>query len=312
MTAIDAMQVPRAMAWHTRIRLILVMVLWAACFPLIALGLESVPHLAFAALRATAAGACLLAFGLLLGRRLPADWSVWGLLGATGLGATTLGFLGMFHGAEFISPGMATVIANVQPMLAAVLAYSVLGERLGWKGAAGLSVGLAGIVMLAWPAMSVSGSYRTGMAYIFLSAVGVTIGNVAMKRLSGRVDALMAMGVQLLLGGVPLALFSVLAEDPSSIAWTPRFLFALLALVVLVTATGYWLWFRSLAETTLNQANALTFLVPVFGLAAGVLFFDEPLGWTAIVGGALVVAGIILVQGEDGRHASSPPGSPQS
>lgn len=300
------------MTWYTRIRLILVMALWAACFPLITLGLEFTPHLAFAALRAALAGACLLALGWLLGRRLPASRDTWYLLGITALGSTTLGFLGMFHGAEFVSPGMATVIANVQPMLAAVLGHALLGEKLGPKSIAGFTTGFAGILVISSFGGSASETFPAGFLYILLAAVGVTVGNVAMKRLSGRIDALMAVGAQLLLGAVPLALLSAVTEDATAITWSGRFLVALLALSVLVTATGFWLWFKALEETTLYQANALTFLVPVFGLAAGFLLFDESLGWTAIVGGALVVAGIIVVEGGDARPLVSTNGSSRS
>src|SRR5688500_10092026 len=125
----------------TELRLVLVMALWAACFPLIALGLSSAPHLAFASMRAVLAGVCLLGLGSLLGRPMPAGRHAWALLALAGFG-TTLGFLGMFHAAEFISPGLATVIANAQPLLAAVLAYVFLAERLGWNGSLGFIIGI--------------------------------------------------------------------------------------------------------------------------------------------------------------------------
>ncbi|MBI3041717.1 MAG: DMT family transporter [Betaproteobacteria bacterium] len=105
-------------------RLILVMILWAACFPLITVGLASAPHLTFAALRAILAGTALVALGVILRRPLPSGPAAWGWITAIGLGATTLGFLGMVHAAEFVAPGMATVIANTQPLIAAAVAYA--------------------------------------------------------------------------------------------------------------------------------------------------------------------------------------------
>lgn len=131
------------------LRLMAVMVLWAACFPLITIGLDLVPHLAFAALRAALAGLCLIALGVLCGRSIPVGGRSWVLIVVVGLGSTSMGFLGMFHATEFVSPGLATVIANVQPIIAAVLAYVFLGERLSTIGKIVLAVGLAGIAVIA-------------------------------------------------------------------------------------------------------------------------------------------------------------------
>ena len=289
------------MTKRVALRLIVVMVLWAGCFPLITLGLSSAPHLAFASMRAALAGASLLGLAGLLRRPLPTGRRTWALLGLVGLGSTTLGFLGMFHAAEYVAPGVATVVANAQPLLAAILAHLFLAEKLGWKGALGLVVGFLGIIAIAWPGVlsPTTNGYSLGIAYIGLAAAGVATGYVVMKRLAGEVDALVAMGVQLLLGGIPLAILSMFTEDLSAIAWSGNFLLVLVLLAVFVTALAFWLWFTTLEEVGLNRANAFTFLVPIFGLAIGAAFFDERFGWSAIVGGALVVVGIVLVQRAD-------------
>jgi drug/metabolite transporter (DMT)-like permease len=86
------------------------------------------------------------------------------LIVLVGLGATSMGFLGMFHAAEFVSPGLATVIANVQPIIAAALAHVFLGERLMVIGKIGLAVGLAGIAAIAWPGLA--GDASTAMPWV--------------------------------------------------------------------------------------------------------------------------------------------------
>ena len=80
---------------------------------------------------------------------------------------------------------------------------------------------------MAWPgvASAASNNYPLGIAYIALAATGV--GNVAMKRLAGGVDPLMAMGIQLLLGAIPLALLSLSTESLSSVAWSTTFVLIL-------------------------------------------------------------------------------------
>jgi drug/metabolite transporter (DMT)-like permease len=280
------------------LRLLAVMVLWASCFPLITIGLDLAPHLAFATMRAALAGLCLIAFGILFRRSVPRGARSWALVALVGFGATSLGFLGMFHAAEFVSPGLATVIANAQPLLAAVLAHAFLGERLMAFGKAGLATGLAGIAMIAWPGLA-SGDmqdYTLGIAYVALAAGGVATGNIAIKRLTGQVDAVMAMGFQLLIGAAPLALLSMLTEDVSSLAWSTEFVLVLVVLSVVGTSLAFWLWFAALEQVDLNRANSFTFLVPIFALAIGAALFEERLAWIQVAGVVLVLAGIVLVQ----------------
>ena len=279
------------------VKLVLVMLLWAICFPLITAGLEYAPHLTFAAMRAFLAGAGLLVLGAALRRPLPSGLRIWILIGITGLGATTLAFLGMFHAAEFISPGMATVIANTQPLMAAMLAHAYLGERLGLRAKVGLALGFAGIVVIASPELlsSAGASSALGLAYITLAALGVTVSNVLIKKLAGRVDPLMAMGAQLVLGGVPLALLAVLTEAPESVQWTSQFTLALLVLAFLGTSLVYWLWVSLLESVELNRANAFSFLIPIFGVAMSIAFFGEGFGWQDAAGAGLTLLGLDLV-----------------
>ena len=286
------------MSIDASIRLLTVMVLWAACYPLITIGLDLAPHIAFAALRAALAGVCLIALGFLCHRRAPVGVRSWTLIVVVGLGATSMGFLGMFHAAEFVAPGLATVIANVQPIIAAVLAHVFLGESLKAMGKFGMAVSLAGIIVIALPGLAADHiqGYSLGIAYVVLAATGVSVGNVAIKRLTGQVDPIMAMGCQLLIGAVPLSLLSVLTEDVSSLAWSTEFLLVLLALAVFGSALAFWLWFEALERVSLNHANAFTFLVPIFGLMFGAAFFGERLETIQATGVVLVLSGIILVQ----------------
>lgn len=278
-------------------KVVAAMLLWAACFPLITIGITLAPHLSFATLRAVIAGLALVGLAFALRRPFPRGVRVWATLTVMGVGATSLGFLGMFHAAEFVSPGIATVIANTQPLLAAGLGAVVLGERLSARGKMGLLLGFLGIVVIAAPRLLAGGqdSYLIGVAYIVLAALGITFSNVAIKKIAGQIDPLMAMGMQFLIGSVPLAIAAGLTEDPGAIQWSFTFIAILLALALFGSALVYVLWMSVLATVPLNQANAFSFLVPVFGLSMGMLFFGETLGLVKLIGISLAVFGVVLV-----------------
>ncbi len=277
-------------------QIILVMFLWAICFPLITLGLSDAPHLTFAALRGFLAGGTLLLISGLKGHPLPKTRKMWMMLFLIGLGATTLGFFGMFHASEFISPGIATVLANTQPLMAAVLAYFVLDEHLNMHGKLGLFLGFLGVVLIAVPGIS-SGAgenYILGISYIFMAALGITVSNVLIRRIAGQIDTLTSMGWQLVLGSIALLIIAFFTEDVTAITWSGAFIISLFGLALPGTALAYWLWSRVLENTELNHANAFSFLVPIFGLAIG-LFYDEQIGMFAAAGIVTTVLGIVLV-----------------
>jgi len=278
--------------------LLAVSFLWALCYPLIAIGIRFAPPFAFAALRALIAGVALMALAWALGRPVPRDLRTWAMLAAIGLGTTSLGFLGMFDASRYVSPGLATVIANGQPLLAAVLAHLFLAERLGPMQRLGLLLGFLGIVVISLPQFSdqTRASFAVGVTYIAFAAAGVAVGNILMKALGRRVDALVATGAQTLIGALPLSAGALLIERPAAVVWSPMFLASLLSLALFGTALAYWLWFALLARVPFSRANAFTFVTPIVGFAIGVVFFGERLGIAAVVGLLLTAVGITFVE----------------
>ncbi len=279
-----------------RILAALVMVLWASCYPLITLGLDYAPHLTFAVLRALLAGGVLLGVAALRRAPWPRGWAVWGWITLAGLGMTGIGYFGMFHAAEFVSPGLATVIESLQPLIAAVLAVVFLRERLGAIGWFGLFLGVGGVVLIAIPRVLATdgGSTAFGLVLVIMATSGVAVGNIAIKSLSTRVDAAMAMGLQLLIGAIPISVLALLTETPTAIDWSPQFIISLLGLALPGTALAYWLWQVTLQTLDVSKAAAFSFLVPIIGVSVGALFFSEPLTMSVIGGGALAAIGVYL------------------
>lgn len=268
------------------------MFLWALCFPLISVGLANSPPMTFAAMRAALSGTVLIVAASALGRPPIADRSQWGAIVLVGLTATSLGFFGMFYGGGRVSPGLATVIANTQPLIAAVLAWAFLNEKLLMVQRVGLAAGFGGIMLIGAPNLSGTASQFTGILFILLAAIAIAVSNVVLKRLAGRVDVLRAMGWQLLIGSLPLSLLAALMEDVGSVRWSWQFTITLLVLSVIGTSAAFAMWFAILRRASLSRLNVFTFLSPIFGLAMGVVFFSERLHALEAGGIALSLLGI--------------------
>lgn len=279
----------------TALGAVTVALLWALCYPLITTAVRYAPPLHIGALRAVIAGFSLVILGVALGRPNPRNRE-W--LAVVGIGAfsTSMGFAGMFLAGGRISPGIATVIANTQPLLAAVIGYFALGERfVGWQGA-GMVVAFIGIGLVATPALAGSGVEggavtSPGVAYVLMGAVGVAAGNVIMKRFASRLDPISATGWQLLVGGSLLFGVIALQGSPGSIEWSGPLLFALAGLAIPGTAIVFVLWFALIQRAPLNALNVFSFLTPVFALAIGAALYGERFNALEIAGTCLVIGG---------------------
>jgi len=210
-----------------------------------------------------------------------------------------MGFGGMFLGAGDLSPGLATVLAGTQPLIAAAMAAVWLGETLKPKGILGLIIGFFGVALLAWPGYGGDNDgYLRGMTWVLLAAVGTAAGNILLKKEAGGSIAA-PMAIQLLIGGGILLLMSAIADERWDIRWTIQFGGSLLILSGLATAAMIVIWFGLLARSPLNQLNVFSFLTPVFGLLIGFLFFSETLQLIQILGILVVLYGIALMQSKD-------------
>jgi len=285
-----------AIPFRDIIQVIVVMLLWALCYPLIATGLTTAPPLHLAALRSLLAGASLLVAGIAFRLPLLPGRNTWFTLVIISLTFTTLGFTGMFLAGGRVTPGLATVIANAQPLLAALLGYFVLPERItGAKGLA-LLIGFAGIIVIALPGLEglSNNSTPAGVSLVLFGATGVAIGNVLLKRIAHQVEPLIAMAWILLLGAIPLVAAAALFEQAAPIDWSMASVFNLVVLSVIGTALAFVLWLDVLRRAELILLNTYTFLTPVFALLIGMLFYAERLTYVEWVGVAVIACAILL------------------
>lgn len=277
-----------------------VALLWAICFPFITVGLADAPPLLFAALRALFAGLLLLAIPTILRRppqpRTTANPSNLLHLAGIGLTFTAMGFGGMFLGGGSVSPGLATVLAGSQPLVAALMAAIWLEEPLTRRVQIGMILGFIGVTMVGSEALWFSGHrYLAGMAWILVGVLGTASGNILLKRFAGT-EILRPMGLQLLFGSAFLLALSLLRQETWHIQWSLGLVVSLTVLSSLATAMMVLLWYALLQRYPLNRLNIFSFLTPAFGLLIGKTFFEEALSLLQLAGIAVILLGIAVMQ----------------
>jgi len=273
----------------------LVSLLWAICFPLIEVTSNYAPANATSSLRALMAGVVMILLAVIRRQSISIPLQTLPKIAAIGITATTIGFFAMFAASDYISPGLATVITNIQPLLAAPMAFLFLQERLTQRIMLGLCTGLFGIVLSSFGNGIDQANTLTGVVLLLISAISIATSNVLMKQIANQVPALSAMGWQLVLGSVPLFAIAFFNNDFSRVTWNKEFVFVLSILSVFGTAIAFYIWFRLMASVALNRLNAFTFLTPLFGLMIGYLFFSERLNGIQIVGVLVIFIGLYFV-----------------
>jgi drug/metabolite transporter (DMT)-like permease len=269
--------------------------LWGASFLFMRLGAAEFGPVALSAVRV--AGAALVLLPLLLWRGQFAELRRhWRSIFVVGVTNSALPFLGFSYAALSISAGLSSIFNASSPLFGAVIGWLWLKDRPAGARIAGLVVGFAGVLGLAWEKASFKAG-GSGWAIVACLAAALCYGlsaNYTKRRLQGVAPLAVAAGSQLsaaLVLALP-ALWWWPAATPSPRAWT---MVALLA--VLCTGLAYLMYFRLIAHVGPANAIAVTFLIPAFAVLWGWLFLAEPLTAAMAVGCAVILLGTALATG---------------
>lgn len=221
------------------------------------------------------------------------------IAGIVGVGAVLgFGHFGLlFLGLSGMDAATTAIVTQLGVPFSALLAWLAFGETLGLARGLGLVLAFGGVALLAGePSLPALAPLLVAVAAMLAWAVS----NVQVKRL-GAIDPL-ALNGWMALCAAPMLLGTSLAVEQGHAAALARAagewrVLAGIAYTVLASSlVAYTLWYRLLARHAMNRVVPITMLGPVIGVAGGVLVLGEPLSWHKLVGGALTLAGVAVVQ----------------
>ena len=269
--------------------MILITAIQAACFTLIKAGLDFAPPLLFGGMRALIGGSALLTLVAIRRGPLVLPRSTWVSVLLLSVVATTITFGAMFLSPGRTEAGIASALGNLQPFFTLLLAFWLFSEPLSAYKAAAVILGLAGVTLISYPALSDSSALGlSGAVFAMAVSLGASTANVMVKRMRLGDLLLTVTGWQLAIGGFFLILLSGLANEGMTFTTSIEFVGLLLFLALAGTALVIALWFAFVQEGEMGRLATFFYLVPVFGLAIAVVVFGEPVtGFT--LGGVLVI-----------------------
>ena len=267
-----------------------VVAVWGTNFVVIKLALGELPPLLFAALRFALALVPALFF-------LPRPKGNWKNLAGYGL-LIGVGQFGLLYVAMngYISPGIASLVIQIQVFFTIGLSMRLTGERVRVFQWFALLLATAGIVIIVF---NTDGSTTIlGLALVLLAALSWAGGNMSAKQ--GSPTNMLAYVVWSSAFAVPpLFALSLAFEgwDAASAALRQADAAAWAAVAWQAwgnTLFGYAVWGWLLARHPAATITPMALLVPVFGMGASALWLSEPLPPWKLAAAALVLAGLAV------------------
>ncbi len=267
--------------------------MWSSAFTSARIVVADAPPFLALSLRFLLSGLIALAIGRALGQRLPSGRAQWTAVVVFGLCQNAL-YLGLnFFAMLTVEASVAVVVASLLPLVVAGLGRALLGERLGPLASAGLVAGAAGVFIIMSARLG-SGLDPVGLTLCVLGVLALGAATLLLRGASAGGDLWMIVGLQMLVGAAaltPLAFF----ED-WVVNWTPELVIAFAYTLLIPGLAATMIWFVLVLRIGATLAATFHFLNPFLGVATAAAILGESVGLRDLIGVAVIMAGILMVQ----------------
>ena len=211
-------------------------------------------------------------------------------------------FAAIYHG---MPAGVVALVVGVQPVLTAVVAAPILGERVSAVQWLGLVLGLGGVILVVWQKISPQGLDAITIAWSVLALVSITAGTIYQKRYCPAFDLRTGSVIQFAAGFVVLLPLAV-AFETMHVTWSGEFIVALAWLVLVLSIGAISLLFTLIKHGEATRVAGLFYLTPLTTALMAYFMFDEKLSALALVGMVIGVIGVALVVRKTGLATPEP------
>jgi drug/metabolite transporter (DMT)-like permease len=245
-----------------------------------------------------AIGFLLLASVVVVAReRLPRDLRTYGQLVVLAVLGVAVPFSLISWAEQSVASSLAAVINGAVPLLVIVIAAAMLpDEPFTTPRVAGLLVGFVGVAILVGfdPGVLAGTSLLPALALLG-STTSYAAGGVWARRflqgLSPMVTAMFEIGFALVIAGI----LATTLDGGIRLPTRGDAIFAVIWLGLLGSGLAFLIYFRLLGRWGATRTSLVAYLMPVVGLVLGALVLHETVDARLVLGTALVIAGIGLV-----------------
>ncbi|WP_172196003.1 DMT family transporter [Saccharibacillus qingshengii] len=273
---------------------LIAIIFWSTSFVGTKIAYASFPPLTLGAARFAIASVILGAI-LLLRREFtrPAPKDL-GMMALSGLLGTTVYFALENIGVQLTTASSAALIVASYPAVTALLEFFFYRTRISWMRGTGIAMAVFGVYRISGGSAGEGGTHElTGNLLLIAAGFVFAIYNFATRKVVGRYSMVTVSFYQTIAGTIafiPLAL----TETRQWQVPTAESMGMLLYLGVFCSVAAFMLYNFGLRGLTAGTAMALMNLVPIIGVALSIGLLGESLRTDHWIGGAIVIAGVIL------------------
>lgn len=222
----------------------------------------------------------------------------WKHLVVVGILQTSIVFLFVMYGLEFVGAGKASVLLYSMPIWSSLMAAKFLGEKLTVSKLAGLIIGMLGLLtILGWDIWEGQDfAVIFGEMLIIIAAISWGIANVYYRLHVQDLPKIQASAFQMLFGAIGIIIATLFMEWGEPVTLNAQSIYYILFTGVFASALCFTVWFVVISLLDMVTATIATLLVPIFGLSFSSLLLNEEMTTSILIGSGLIIFGIIIAQ----------------
>jgi drug/metabolite transporter (DMT)-like permease len=194
---------------------------------------------------------------------------------------------------EGMSAGLTALIVGLQPILTAWFA-AWIAEKVTPKQWLGLILGLVGVGLVVWAKLSLTGMSHLSLVFIVVALLSITMGTLYQKKYCAQFDLRTGSVIQFAASAI-ICLPLMFLFETREIIWAPELILSLIWAVLALSIGAISLLFVMIRNGEATRVTSLMYLTPPTTAIMAWLLFNEPITWTIILGIAITMSAVILV-----------------
>ena len=229
---------------------------------------------------------------------LPRDPRMYAKIAFLALFAIALPFVLITVAEEHVPSSLAATLTAPVPLFAILFSAGMLAERITAGKIAGIVIGLIGVaILVGFDPSQLGRTDITPQLLLVAACVSYGFGSVYARKYVTGMRPMVPAFIEVASAAFMVGICAFVFENPVGLlaSVAPAGLFAGIWLGIFGSGLAYLAFFRLIPTWGATRTSSVAYLLPIWGIALGLVVLNEPIQSGLVVGTALVIGGIALV-----------------